>query len=149
MKLFISLLLCGALAFGALHFSSIFKSDEELIRDRIQEFEDAYNDGDMEAVLECLEPSIKNAYSAMYGIAGSFMSGKIGFNASISELFAIGTVTAMEDGLHIEINEIVIDGNHATVRVTIRSGSFSEAGRFKMVKDNREWYIRDGGSNIK
>lgn len=149
MKLILSLFLCAAMLFGVLNFGGFLKSDEDLIRERIQAFEEAYNDGDMEAVLDCLEPSIKNAYSAMYGLAGGFASSKVGFDVAVSDLFAIGTGVAMEDGLHIEIEEIEISEDRATVHVTLRSGSYEEGGGFKLVKENRDWYIRDGGSNIK
>ena len=39
-----------------------FKTDAELIRVRIDEFEKAYNGGDLEGVLSCMDRKNKNKY---------------------------------------------------------------------------------------
>ena len=43
---------------------------EELIKERIEQFVTAYNDGDMETVLDCLDAKTRNAFQAMLNLLG-------------------------------------------------------------------------------
>ncbi len=135
----------------ALYASGFFKSDEDLIRERIESFESDYNSGDFEAVLENFDARTRNALSAVFNMVGfSADIGNLGFSADYGDLFAIGTATAMGNGLHFEIVSIEIVGDKATAHVILhdntQASGGSEPGTFELVKEDNDWFIRDGGS---
>ena len=44
------------------------KSDEELIRDRMNTFLTAYNSGDLQGVLQCMDAKTRNTYQSALNI---------------------------------------------------------------------------------
>lgn len=137
------------------------KSDEELIEARINRFLTAYNTGDLDAVIECLDAKTRNTYKSTMNLVeniggallGKVTETKIGLNLSdlfdFSDLFGISVGTISEDDiLTVDIQEIIIeDETHATVNVTISYNTniadLSEDAYFTMLKENGDWYIKN------
>ncbi len=128
-------------------FSScnIFKSDEELIEDRISTFLSAYNAGDMEGVLECLDEKTRNMYQGMMNIAQG-LGGK-GFG--VSDLFAVGVgVTSDGDLLSVDILDIQFESEEKATVLTVLTyrDKYQEASDrtvFTMIKEDGDWFIAD------
>lgn len=124
------------------------KSDEELIESRINTFLKAYNSGDMDAVLECLDAKTKNTYKSAMNI-GNALIGKTGFDISLSDMFSIGVgILSDEDILSISNMAVsIIDDNNATVDVTLgyrdKMTDTLEKAVFTMIKEDNDWFIKN------
>lgn len=139
-----ALLLC----LSSLSACAFFKSDEELIESRIDAFLNAYNSGDMEAVMECLDSKTRNTLQAVMNI-GDNLIGETGFNISLSDMFGLGVgMMSDEDILTISDMTINITGDtEATVDVTLGyKDVFSEnreSAYFTMIKEDNDWFIKN------
>ena len=124
----------------------VFKSDQELIEDRMNAFLKAYNSGDLDAVLECLDAKARNTYKSAMGI-GTGLLGLTGFSTSFSNLFglSIGLIQG-GDALRLENMEIKINSDsYAIVKATMYyqdlEQSYSEDVRIKLIKEDGDWFI--------
>ncbi|MBO4938704.1 MAG: hypothetical protein J6C98_06870 [Oscillospiraceae bacterium] len=145
MKRVISLIVIIAVLLVSLS-ACTFKSDEELIEDRMNDFLKAYNSGDMDAVLECLDAKTRNTYKAAINI-GSGLVGLTGFNVSIADLFGLG-IGVMSDGDVLQLRNMKINissDTKATVSATMYyedyEGGYSDDVKFALVKEDGDWYI--------
>lgn len=162
MKRFFALLLVIVMSFG--FFASckkqegktkVYPTNEELITERIETFLTAYNDGDMEAVLECLDAKTRNAFQAMLNLLGGLAGAAAGFNIDLSDLFSLGISTTQGDFMGLEITDInVIDSSNATATTIMNlTGAGTQTIYFEMVYEKGSWYIHDmtdrkpGGTN--
>lgn len=122
------------------------KSDEELIRERIQAFEDAYNDGDYDALLDCLDSSMRAATNISMNLMDGLKSDMIGFDIGMSDMF--GLAGLMGDMCDIEIKDIRIEGDAAQVDIEMHLNMYgqssSEAITLPMTKEGRKWLIGGG-----
>ena len=120
-------------------------SDETLIKERIQLFLKAYNEGDMETVMSCLDAKSRNAFQAMLNLVGGFAGSKAGFNINLADLFALGVNTTSVDFMDLKIEEInMSDEKNAVVTTTMNlAGSGKQTIYFIMVYENDGWYIND------
>ena len=131
------------------------KTDEEMIADRIREFQNAYNSGDMDALIETLEPTTKNAMKATVSILQSLLGGKLGVDISLSDLFSLGVYYMDDNGvIRFDIERIVIEesGTKAAAEVIMNYGQASSAQNvtayFEFVKTNSGWFIKDVSDNM-
>ena len=131
----ISIIVVLAIIIGGLYYIGILKSDEQKIRERISDFEDAYNDGDAEAMLACFDRQTRNAYKSVMNIFGSGLSSLTGFNVEYNDLFSIGV--AIDGEIHFVIQAITSNGDEAVVNALLGS----EEGTFTLVKEGWNWYI--------
>lgn len=125
------------------------KTDEELIRERVDEFIFAYNSGDIEAAFDCFDAKSRKTYGAIFKIGGGLLKGFTGIDVDISDLFALAVGTTNEDLLSMEIHSIEITGE-TTATVTL-SMKYSDARveveesidnmALNMVKEKGDWYI--------
>lgn len=122
------------------------KTDEELIRERIEAFEEAYNDGDYDGMLDCLDSGMRAATEISMGLMDNLMSDMIGFDIGMSDMF--GLAGLMGDFCDIEIKNISINGDTATVDIVMKLNMYgestSEATTLPMVKQGRKWLIGGG-----
>lgn len=143
-----TLLLIGAMML-AMGCDSVLKSDEDLIRDRLDEFISACNSGDLDGVLDCLDKSSRNTYSAMFSIGNSLLGGLTGIEIDVRDLMAVILGLSPQDFLEMEIQNISLDSDEtATVTVSIsftdpQTGEKNSQDGVKllMVKEKRDWYI--------
>ncbi len=120
-------------------------TNEELIENRITTFVTAYNDGDMEAVLECLDAKTRNAFQAMLNLLGGLAGSAAGFNIDLSDLFSLGVGITSDDFMQLEVTDItVIDSANAIATTTMDlTGAGKQTIYFIMVYENDGWYIHD------
>ena len=133
-----------------LNSGSLFKSDEDLIRERIEALETAYNNTDWDGVMECMDESTQAMMDMVMGFADGLLSDSIGFDIAMSDLFAIGGLALDGDYCQIEVLDIQIDGDTAmvTVRMTMDMYEYSDSqeAMLPMVKEGGDWYISiEGG----
>lgn len=124
------------------------KTDEQLIEERIDEFATAYNNGDYDGVLECLDTKTRNTYNAMMNVGGALLGGfGLDMGISLSDLFSLGVgFIAVDEVMAFDIHSIEVgDNGTAVVDVTIKSavGGFSEKAYFTMKKEKDDWFIRN------
>ncbi|MGM9640151.1 MAG: hypothetical protein ACI3V3_02155 [Faecousia sp.] len=127
----------------------VFKSDQKLIEDRIESFLKAYNAGDLEAVLECLDAKTRNTYRSAFGI-GNALIGMTGFGGSLSDMFGLGVgLMSDRDVMQLRDLEIVVTSpSEATVRATMYYNndlehSSSQKVQLTLVKEDGDWFIHD------
>ena len=120
-------------------------TNEELITEKIETFLTAYNTGDMEAVLKCLDSKSRNAFQAMLNLLGGLAGAAAGFNIDLSDLFSLGVNTAQGDFMGLEITDINIIDSANAIATTIMNlaGARTETIYFEMVYENDSWYIHD------
>ncbi len=120
-------------------------TDEELIAERIDTFLTAYNSGDMEGVLGCLDAKTRNAFQAMMNLLGGIAGAGAGFNIDLSDLFSLGVSMTSDDFMKLEITEINVIDSSSTIATTVMNlmGSGTQTIYFEMVYENDGWYIHD------
>lgn len=123
---------------------NFFKSDEDLIRERIQAYEDACNAGDYEGMLECMSSDARAMTDGYMGILDGIFSESTGLGFGMTDLFGISG--SMGDFYDIEIKDIKIDGDHAIVTVVMSAdmygmSSSTQEAELPMVKEDSDWFI--------
>ncbi|MBO5953735.1 MAG: zinc ribbon domain-containing protein [Oscillospiraceae bacterium] len=137
----------AAAVFAVNHFNllNLFKSDETLIRERIEALEDAYNDGDWDGMMECLDGPTQAIMEMTMDFADGLISGVGGFDVSMRDMFSLGGLLLPGDNFRLEIKDINIDGDHAIVTVVMYAElndiKESEEAELPMVKEDNDWYI--------
>ncbi len=116
-------------------------TDEELITERIQEFVTAYNNGDMDTVLECFDAKSRSTLKASIDLIRAFSGGYI----DMSALFSLGVNLTEGEFMKLEISAIkVTDSKNATATATMElQGGGTQTLTFEMVFENEGWYIHD------
>lgn len=144
--LLISALVIGSvvIVFFFTDLGNIFKSDEQLIRERIQAYEDACNNGDYEGMLDCMDGATRSLMESSMGILDGIFSEGTGLDFGMTDLF--GFAGLMGDYCNIQITNITIDGDHATVDIIMSMDVYgmeqqSTEAQLPMVKENGDWYI--------
>lgn len=154
MKKIIAAILALALVGTGAYFTFFDKSDDEKIADRLEAIETAYANGDMDAILDCMDTKSRNAYKGL-GSLGSMIGGSVGpfsFNlggSSISSLFSV-TVAVEDVSIKFTIKNIeYTDKTHATVTADLWESEnylYDETTQevtFEMVKEKNDWYLSD------
>ncbi len=120
-------------------------TDEELIRERIQTFLVAYNEGDMETVLTCLDAKSRNAMEAMLNLLGGVAGKFTGIGIDLKDLFSLGVAMTEDDFMKLELGEITIIDDENAVAVTTMNltGAGVNTIYFKMKYEHDGWYISD------
>ena len=146
----LALLLAASFVF-LFFFTNIFKSDEDLIRERIEEFVSSYNNGDMEAVMDCFDQRTKSIMGATVGIGEALIGGAAGFDISMSDMFGLGA--GLNEGDMMKISNIQFTVPEGAERVSVnaeitmsisfmgQSQSQSSPVQFEMVKEDGDWFI--------
>ncbi len=146
----LSLILAASFVF-LFFFTNVFKSDEDLINERIEEFVSSYNNGDMEAVMECFDQRTKSLLGATVGIGEALIGGAAGFDVSMSDMFGLGA--GLNEGDMMKLRDVqftVPDGAEkvsvdAVITMSIsfmgQSQSNSSSVQFEMVKEDGDWFI--------
>lgn len=122
------------------------RTDEEKIRDRLDDFVMALNSGDADAALECLDSRSRNMYNAVFNIGQSIVGAFIGFDINVKDVFALAIGLNGGDVFSMEIRELnITSGTTATVTLAataqVAGQSESEVLRLDMVKEKNDWYI--------
>lgn len=143
-KKLITILIICLMCFYTMVGCTTTKSDEELIESKINQFFKAYNSGDMDSFLECLDCKTRNTYKSAMNI-GNALIGKSGFKIGISDLIgiAVGTMSE-EDILTIsQINIAIKSETEATVDVTLAYKTEISDIKVTMIKEDNDWFIKN------
>ncbi|MBQ4088635.1 MAG: zinc ribbon domain-containing protein [Clostridia bacterium] len=123
----------------------IGKSDEELIRDRIAAFEEAYTSGDYDGMMECMDSQMQSVTEASMGLMDGLMGWATGVDLGVGMSDMFGLVGIMGDFADFIIDDIEIDGDNAVVTLTMNMNMYgetmSEQTALPMVKEKGDWYI--------
>lgn len=127
---------------------SAFMSDKDKIEARIEKFEDCYNDGDLDGILECLATKERKMIQAELNIFGALMGGLIGLDLDISDLFSLGVGMQDTELINVTIEKIRITDSTTAIAegsIVLTEGSSSETclAWFCMVKEEDGWFIED------
>lgn len=129
-------------------------SDSELIQARIDSFLDAYNSGNMDTVLECMDSKTKNTYKSAMNLTNALI-GKTGFKIDLSDIFSLSVGLISDDDLLTfdDIDIKIISDDSAEVYGTLsyqdksKINNSSEKVCFIMKKESSDWFIQDIKSN--
>jgi len=124
------------------------KTDEELIRERVDTFLTAYNDGDMEEVLNCLDAKTKNTFNALLNVMGGLAGGLTGFNFDLRDLFSLGVAVMDGYSLRFDISGVEINGSKAVATATMNTSPTELSTVYiSLIYENDAWYIQDISDN--
>ena len=146
MVLVLSLMTC---TLGGCELFEMFKSDEDLIHERVDAFFFALNSGDMEGAFDCMDAKSRNYYQAMIGLTESLIGGLIGFDLPMADLFALTMGTTSGDFASAQVVSIEIT-SETTAVVTLNMNMSDdrldlnesvENVPMQMVKEQGDWYI--------
>lgn len=159
MSKFLIFLLVAAIALGAYlaFFTNLFKTDEQMIEERIYAFAEDYNSGDAEAMMEHFDQGTRVMLESTIGLTESLLGEATGFDISYNDMFGLGAALNEGDMLEITIHSIDIQSDdYAVVSATMDmnanmmgySASDSDEVQFEMVKEeagflNQDWYIKN------
>lgn len=140
----ISVLLLVALLIHAL---CACQSDEVMIENRVYDIIEAFNSGDMEAVLDCYDAKTRNANKALVNIGGGLL-GMAGLDVGFADLFGL-TVGLMSDGELLQVQDVQISVNSNSTRADVKAmlhyadinGSYDMPLELSLIKENGDWYI--------
>ena len=120
-------------------------TDEKTVRERVNEFYTAYNNGDMETVLSCLTVKKRNAFEAMFSLVGGLAGSYTGMEVDLSDLFSLGVSTASGDFMELDISDIKVSKSEMAVVTTKMElhGSGQQTIYFVLMYENNGWYIND------
>ena len=144
---FLSMIVIFAFCFCSCNLG--VKSDEEKIRDRVEEFIFAYNSGDVDGAFDCLDAKSKQTYKAMMNIGNGLFGKLTGIDISVQDLFAIAVGVNGGDILSMDIKNIVITSETtATVDISttlsldgVGAGETNDNMQLQMVKEQGDWFI--------
>ncbi|MGN1432725.1 MAG: hypothetical protein ACI4XI_03385 [Ruminococcus sp.] len=129
---------------------NMFKSDTDMIKERINKFVISYNSGDIEGVIDCLDSKKRTTYKSALGIGNALLNGLIDIDISLQDIFGIGMGLTENDSITIEkYNNINISSDSATVDISliytdeIDGDRSNEKGVFYLIKENDDWFISD------
>ncbi len=151
MKRLLGLLLVIVMALGVFvscknnDMPQVPPTNEELITERIETFLTAYNTGDMDKTLECLDAKTRNAFQAMLNLLGGIAGSAAGFDIKLSDLFSLGVNMVEGDFMGLEIADINEINSSKAIATTIMNltGMEIQTIYFEMIYENDGWYIHD------
>ena len=117
-------------------------SDEDKIRDRIDTFNTAIEEGDVRGIVGCFDKKTQSMYDAMLGITESVLGAVTDIDLPLGDMIdAFGLPEGMIDGsLTVQSIEIV-DDKTANVEVCLYYEGEEEYGTIVMCKEDNDWYI--------
>ena len=128
---------------------SFFKSDEQLMKDKINSFVTSYNSGDVEGMIDTLDSQSRQIAKSTLELSDTLISSLTGISVSVKDVFAL-CISFSDDFDTLTIvsfDDFQVGESTATVSVTVageKSGTEeTEQAEFKMKKENGDWYIND------
>ncbi len=126
------------------------KTDEEMIKSRVESFFEEYNAGDMEGVLECMDSKTKNTYESATNMIDALI-GKTGYSINLSDMFGF-SVGVISEGNLFEVGDmnITLTSDETADVSTVLSysdktdkGNSEEKVIISMKKEKSDWFIED------
>ena len=132
-------------------YFALRKTDEEIIIERIESFEESYNNGDLEGFVENFSAKERRRLQAELSIANTLLGSLLGFQLDLSDLFSLGIGMQDADWLDVEVQEVKIKEDSALVKTnwkyveeTFGGTSLQECEMyFSMSKEDSDWFVKD------
>ena len=141
MKRVISLALVAVILMMALVACGA-KSDEDMIKDRINKYISCANNADMDGMLKCFNSATRSAMESMLNLLGDYAGVNLKDMMNLGALFGSSEYYSMSVD---SIDNIQINGDNATADVTMSAtvnGSTQTASdSLPLVKEDGDWYI--------
>ena len=142
----IAVVVLGAAVFAAAYFRlfNLLRSNESLIRARIETAEEAMNEFDIEDLLSCASSDSHKRMEEALKIADQAMAQDSGMGMEALMEFA-KMLNSNHEMFRLEVNSASISGDKAKVNVTMTvsfmGDTESETIVIPMVKERNDWYI--------
>ena len=120
------------------------KSDEAKIRDRLDDFETACTDMDMEGMFNCFDRKTRKTYESTMSVADGLLGGLTGIDLPYSDIAELGGMEMAGSGefeMDIEVKSIVVEDDIAFVEVVMTNGGESGEDTIVMCKEEDDWFI--------
>lgn len=112
----------------------------------LEQFEDAYNDRDVEGMFACMDEATRAQYEQLQGLFGVFGTTT---QDVLDGVFYLGDeLDRMQGGnggwypdLDIRVRDVEYDGDYASVSAEVVFGDEREMTEFSLVKEDHKWYI--------
>lgn len=134
---------------AGVYFCFFSKTDVEKICDTLERFETAYEQGDLEKCLSCLDSKSRNGMKGAASLGGG-IAGMLGLDLgsnAIGSMFGVA-IASQSPKLKFDVEEInFTDDEHAVVTAILNSSGLyatkdtSEKVTIEMVKEDSDWYM--------
>lgn len=120
-------------------------SAKELIRQRIETFVTAYNDGDMTAAIACFDAKTKNQVEAAINLVDALVGKLAGFKIAIGDLFSLGVALEDDAFMKLKVTDVQMTGDTSAVATATMdlTGTQTQTTYFIMTYEHNGWYIHD------
>lgn len=136
-------------AIAAMLYFLFFKPGKP--EDTIQKMEDALNQLDQDALLECFDEQTQGIYSGMLGVGGDLLGVDLGAMSDLaSGLGGYMAAAGMTPEFELSVADVEYTGDDTCLvtvdmAVSYQGETETETQVFPMVKDGREWVISAAG----
>ena len=130
---------------------TLIPSDEEKIKSKIDVFCTAYNNGELEDAIDCLDAKSRNklnkTISLTQGVLGLF-GVSVDLDQLLKDLWGVSVLMISDENLlTIEIFEIEIENDTALVRGRMKYEDYMTSSDnqvyITMVQEKDDWFIKD------
>lgn len=126
-----------------------YKSDEDKIFARLDDFATAFNEGDSELLLACMSPSARSGLEGAATLGSGLLDAGTGIGGGSGFIWALWSlgVQDMAQGTDyvIEVYDLTFTGDtsaEATIVLTYGESNRDE-GVFELIKQDGDWYLAD------
>ena len=131
-------------AIAVLLFALFYKTDEQKIEDRIESFNIACSNGDIQGMFDCFDNYTRTMYSTTIGLTEGIIGGLTGFDLPLGDLFNLFAMDSFGGeglGLEIEIESIEVNDHTAIVTLTDACAESLGQDTIIMCKEEDDWFI--------
>lgn len=121
-------------------------TDEEKIAKQVNTFAHAYNSGDWDTLMGCLNVESRNTLRISLEMFESIFGTLLGFELDLKDYFSLGAYVTEEDFMSFKIDKIDVADDKKTAVVTAHTdiaGGDEQILIFEMVYEYDGWYIGD------
>lgn len=139
-----TIILSAIAAIAVLLVALFYKTDEQKIEDRIEAFNIACSNSDLQGMFDCFDKYTRTMYSTTIGLTEGIIGGLTGFDLPLGDmlnLFAMESAGAEGMGLELEIESIEVNENSAIVTLTAECAENIGQETIVMCKEGDDWFI--------
>lgn len=144
-KILIIIFACLAVLAAGITIPVVVVKNENTPEKTLEKFEEAFNNADFNAMIECFDSKTRN----MYDSGDDILGGVLGFSYKSAMSMIPFLADAMGEEMpkiHIEVDSIDETGDktcNVNVRMYLDDDSEYDTDTIKMVKESGKWYISD------
>jgi hypothetical protein len=136
---FVAVITVLVIAATAMYFI-FYKSDEDRIKDRLNTFAAAYNEGDFNKLTDCFDPKTKTTLKSVAGIGSKLLG------LDVEDLFGLvmgvgPSLTSKDTTIYITVHNINFTSDTtAKVDITFHFGEEKDDLTLEMMKSGGKWF---------